>query len=203
MIADYLPVRCRAKYDKDGKIACSFISLSKNNCPRDFRARLLQNRVEQTINYHSKINRLSGTTIERSLFTTRERFYGNEEFEAYCKIGESFSVEKLRGCLEFINSNGYGKKKSTGKGNIECTVESGAPGISSTAANAFMTLSNYVPRADEPVSGYYRVFTKYGKLGGHFASSPISDGDTPMPFKYPLVMFEAGSVFEVEKEAND
>jgi CRISPR-associated protein Csm4 len=202
MIADYLPERCKAKYDKEGKIACNFISVSKNNCPLDFRVRILQNRMERTINYHSKINRLSGTTIERSLFTTKERFYGNEEFEAYCKIGDSFSLEKLRSCLEFINSDGYGKKKSTGKGNIQCMVGSGDPEISSKATNAFMTLSNYVPRANDPTSGYYRVFTKYGKLGGHFASSPISGGGTPMPFKYPLIMFEAGSVFEVGKAAN-
>ena len=44
------------------------------------------------------------------------------------------------------------------------------------------------------------IFTKYGKLGGHFANSPISGTGSPMPFKYPLVMFEAGSVFKKEKE---
>jgi CRISPR-associated protein Csm4 len=200
VIADYLPKYCPNKYNKDGKIACSFISFSKNNCPQNFRARLGKNMEESAIIYHSKINRLSGTTIEQSLFTTKETFFGGEEFEAYCKIGNDFSIDKLRNCLEFINSDGYGKKKSTGKGNIQCTIESGHPGISATGANAFMTLSNYMPAATDSSVGYYRVFTKYGKLGGHFANSPISGIGSPMPFKYPLVMFEAGSVFKKEKE---
>ena len=195
IIADYLPDACPNKYDESGKIACGFISSSKNKCPPKYKAQFKNNRIEEAVTYHSKINRLSGTTIEKSLFTTEDTFFGNEEFEAYCKIGTGFSLKKLTCCLEFINNYGYGKKKSSGKGNIKCTIENGDPGISITEANAFMTLSNYVPKTGDPTNGYYRVLTKYGKLGGHFASSPITNEGNPMPFKYPLIMFEAGSVF--------
>lgn len=199
-IADYLDEPCPVKYGVDGKIACGFISNTETPCPLKYKSRLDRIRTEQTINYHSKINRLSCTTSEGSLFTTEEIFFGNCEFEAFCKIGNSFSIDKLKVCLEFINNNGYGRKKTTGKGNIKCNLEKDKYDISTKNSNAFMSLSNYVPGADDPKTGYYRIFTKYGKLGGHFASSPIISGKNPIPFKYPLVMFEAGSVFKLKEE---
>jgi hypothetical protein len=59
-------------------------------------------------------------------------------------------------------------------------------------------LSNYVPCQNDPQTGFYKAITKYGKLGGHFASSSIIPDSNPTPFKYPLVMFEPGSVFEMD-----
>jgi len=193
-IAGNLPTSCPDKYDNDNKITCGYISCSGKPCPQQFGEHIDKTGTQQMIVYHSKINRLSGTTHEGSLFTTNENFYGAEDFEIYCKIGENFTEEKLKDCLEFINMNGYGRKKSTGKGKIECTLESDYPDIVKSA-NAFMSLSNYVPKADEATNGYYSILTKYGKLGGHFASSSLTTGENPIPFKYPLIMFEAGSVF--------
>lgn len=202
-IAEYLPGECQAKY-KDGKMSCPHVSFSDNLCPSDFNSQRQQLGHEKAVVYHSKINRLSGTTGEGSLFTTEETFFPTQEFEIYCKLGRGFSAEKLRSCLEFITLSGYGKKKSSGKGDIECRFENSDPDKVPAEANAFMTLSNYVPSAQDPTIGYYRAFTKYGKLGGHFASSPLSAlsvGANPTPFKYPLVMFEAGSIFKTTTHA--
>lgn len=156
-----------------------------------------------SVTYHAKINRLSGTAIDGGLFTTPEIFYSNSEFEAYCKIGHGFSEEKLKQCMEFININGFGRKKSSGKGSIHCTVERITDDVTDDVTddtNAFMSLSNYVPSHDDPQRGFYKLLTKYGKLGGHFASSSIIPGKNPTPFKYPIVMFESGSVFKVDKK---
>lgn len=161
----------------------------------------LQNTIEvPSIIYHAKVNRLSGTAIDGGLFTTNDNFYSNNDFEAYCKIGTGFSEEILEKCLEFINVNGFGRKKSTGKGAVKCTIEKIIDGFSNPDANAFMTLSNYVPCQNDPQKGFYKLRTKYGKLGGHFASSSIIPGSDPTPFKYPVVIFESGSVFKMDKK---
>lgn len=152
-----------------------------------------------SITYHAKIDRLSSAAIDGGLFTTNDMFYANNEFEAYCKIGSGFSEEKLKQCMEFINIDGFGRKKSTGKGSVKCTIER-ISDDSMFDANAFMTLSNYVPCQDDPQKGFYKLLTKYGKLGGHFASSSIIPGNNPTPFKYPVVMFESGSVFKMDKK---
>lgn len=194
-IADYLPLKCQAKY-KDGKMSCPHVSFSDNQCPAGFNNEGRQIDYAKVVIYHSKINRLSGTTGDGSLYTTEEAFFPTQEFEIYCKLGHGFSAAKLKNCLEFITISGYGKKKSSGKGNIECRFENSNPDKVPAEANAFMALSNYVPSAQDPTIGFYRAFTKYGKLGGHFASSPLSEGANPTPFKYPLIMFEAGSIFK-------
>jgi CRISPR-associated protein Csm4 len=152
-----------------------------------------------SVTYHAKIDRLSGAAIDGGLFTTNDMFYANNEFEAYCKIGPGFSEETFKQCIEFINIGGFGRKKSTGKGSVKCTIER-IGDDSMFDANAFMTLSNYVPCQDDPQKGFYKLLTKYGKLGGHFASSSIIPGKNPTPFKYPVLMFEAGSVFKMVKK---
>ncbi len=153
-----------------------------------------------SVTYHVKINRLSSAAIDGGLFTTPEIFYSNSDFEAYCKIGSGFSEQKLKQCLEFINIDGFGRKKSTGKGSVHCTIEGITDDFEIVDANAFMSLSNYVPCHDDPQTGFYKLHTKHGKLGGHFASSSIIPGKNPTPFKYPIVMFESGSVFKVDKK---
>jgi CRISPR/Cas system CSM-associated protein Csm4 (group 5 of RAMP superfamily) len=56
-----------------------------------------------------------------------------------------------------------------------------------------MTLSLYIPTANDPVNGYYGIVYKYGKLGGLYAKG--IDAVHGNPFKVPLVMFAAGSIF--------
>ncbi len=198
-IVDFLPTVCNVKY-RDGKLACDDFSSSVRRCPTEFREQIRNSTAQRTTIYHSKINRLTGIAVDGGLFTTDETFYGSGDFETHCKTGDDFSEETLRTCLDYINLSGYGRKSSTGKGRLHCTVESCDDDMTSSSDNAFMTLSNYVPRATDPDHGFYRLFTKYGKLGGHFANSPLITGSNPLPFKYPLLMFEAGSVFLSENQ---
>jgi CRISPR-associated protein Csm4 len=188
-IAAFLPTDCPVKY-RDKKICCHHLSSAVSlSCPPEYKDILSSVAELPSVTYHAKINRLSGTAIDGGLFTTPEIFYSNSEFETYCKIGSSFSEQKLKQCIEFINIDGFGRKKSIGKGSVKCTIDR-ISDDSMFDANAFMTLSNYVPCQDDPQKGFYKLLTKYGKLGGHFASSSIIPGNNPTPFKYPVVMFE-------------
>ncbi len=198
-IMNYLPTVCTAK-TKDGKVVCGHFSSSVGRCPAEFREQIKNATPQRTSIYHAKINRLTSIAIDGGLFTTDETFHGNGDFEIYCKSDDDFSEETLRTCLEYINLSGYGRRSSAGKGRLYCALESYDDEVIFSSANAFMTLSNYIPRATDPTDGFYRLFTKYGKLGGHFASSPLIAGNNPMPFKYPLLMFEAGSVFLAENQ---
>jgi CRISPR-associated protein Csm4 len=195
-----LPSDCIAKY-RNGKIACNYLSSKiPYYCPPEFKNLVAFVEGLTDITYHAKVDRLLGTAIDGGLFTTNDNFYSNNDFEAYCKIGPRFSEETLKNCLDFINVDGFGRKKSTGKGEIHCKLEKIDDGFVNADANAFMALSNYVPSQDDPRKGFYKLITKYGKLGGHFANSSIIPDSNPTPFKYPLIMLEPGSVFKIENK---
>ncbi|MBI2412901.1 MAG: hypothetical protein HYV24_06805 [Deltaproteobacteria bacterium] len=143
---------------------------------------------------HNSINRL-GRISDTGLYTQEETFFKGDagKFEIYIKTN-FFSLENIRDIFAFIGENGYGRDKSTGKGHFK--VEGILEGIlrdavlpEVSAPNAFMTLSSYVPGADDPTIGYYNLIHKFGKLGGDFA------GGSKIPFKKPLVMLAPGSVF--------
>lgn len=144
---------------------------------------------------HSTISRVTGTTgDEGSLFELEEHALNTSRGESdiisvYCKIKDGYE-DTLLSLFQDLSRIGYGKKKSIGKGafDIEGHLETfdkldGLPG-----ANGFMSLSSFIPAKTDPTKGFYKVFVKYGKLGGEYAFC----GN---PFKKPLVMLTAGSVF--------
>ena len=97
--------------------------------------------------------------------------------------------------MKYIELSGFGADASIGKGNLKFTSIENFKLPESENPNAFMTISNFIPTKDDldNVDGtnlWYKIFTKYPKVGGHFA---LTD-----PFKKPLVFMEAGSVFKVK-----
>lgn len=139
---------------------------------------------------HNSMNRL-GRISATGLYTQGETFFKGDagKFEIYIKTN-LFSLKDIEDIFAFIGENGYGRDKSTGKGHFRVEgIRKGAclPEVSNP--NAFMTLSSYVPGAEDPTNGYYSLIHKFGKLGGDFA------GGSKVPFKKPLVMLAPGSVF--------
>jgi len=63
-------------------------------------------------------------------------------------------------------------------------------------ANAFVTLSSFCPREDDPTEGIYKTFVKYGKLGEEF-------NFCGNPFKKPLLMVKTGSVFKTQGQPKE
>ncbi len=93
--------------------------------------------------------------------------------------------------LKEVAKSGYGRKKSIGKGqfSVEEVSEFCFPEIKD--ANGFVALSNFCPAESDPTEGLYKTLVKYGKLGEEFTFC----GN---PFKRPLLMIKAGSVFKTE-----
>lgn len=119
----------------------------------------------------------------------------NEKWDIY--FLSSMNKETILNVLNFIGHNGYGRNASRGSGSfiIECFYElSGSERFDmySGQENGFMTLSSsYMPLAGEIEdieSSRYKLISKIGRLGGHWASLKNSH-------KYPVVMARAGSVF--------
>jgi len=141
----------------------------------------------------NQINRLTGTTGGKEtdfaigrLFNFPQQYL--EMVSIYMKVAEDF-VETLKELLDNLSKSGYGKRKTIGYGQFIVKSFNEFEGFSLPKnANAFISLSNFVPAAGDPTRGYWGILVKYGKLGEAFAI-------TGNPFKKPLVMFKAGSCF--------
>lgn len=140
------------------------------------------------------IDRNSGTTPVKEqgggLYEFQETFQSEVSF--YARVSEHY-VDTLRLLLDYLAHTGYGKRKSVGYGALGAwsAVEFGGfGGPAASEADAFVSLSTFVPGRNDPADGYWSLLVKYGKLGEEFALSDV-------PFKRPLLMFRAGAVFRL------
>ena len=69
-------------------------------------------------------------------------------------------------------------------------------------ANAAVTLSMTAFDKIMEYPSYYRLMTKFGKLGGSYAFSSPTGGKT-RPFKKPVMMMEPGSIFFTSERLNN
>jgi CRISPR-associated protein Csm4 len=158
-------------------------------------------RVKTRIVLKNQINRLTGTTsgpgqegeeAGGNLFNLQETAFLTKsgEISVYVQVRHSDWTDRLQTLFEQTAQAGFGAKKSTGYGKF--TVEAFEPFVFEEieGANGFVTLSNFVPGAGDPTDGYYQLLLKYGKLGEEYAKL-----EEKSPFKFPLIMFQAGAVF--------
>jgi CRISPR-associated protein Csm4 len=146
-----------------------------------------------SVTIKNQINRFSGTTGGKEtdtatghLFNFPQRYL--ETVSIYVKVADDF-VETTKDLFDNLSKSGYGKRKTIGYGQFIIKSFDEFVGFESPKnANAFISLSNFVPAADDPTRGYWGILVKYGKLGEEFAI-------TGNPFKKPLVMFKVGSCF--------
>lgn len=137
---------------------------------------------------HNTINRLTNSTlVEGGVFSLKETFVS--AIDIYLKASSEEWKNRVFGLLRELSQAGYGRKKSIGKGQFSVVElnECNFPTIEK--ANGFVTLSNFCPAEGDPTEGLYETFVKYGKLGEDFTFC----GN---PFKRPLLMIKAGSVFK-------
>lgn len=183
-------------------------SLSSIQMGRDF---LLEGfkkpEIDTQTNLHNTFNRLAARVSEGGLFSQTETYYPSESrINFYVKLDEDlFSLARLENLLKgYLEISGYGADKSVGKGNIKFIGIKDSDLPQTDQPNAFISLSSFIPKADDPSNGFYVPILKYGKLGEHYASSKINKPDRNNrmiglnPFKKPLYMFKAGSTFSID-----
>jgi len=139
------------------------------------------------ITLKNQINRLTSTTDKEHPLYNFEEYYW-PEITIYLKVSDDF-IDTARQLFQYVAKTGYGKRKSIGYGELESMTFEPFKGFEQPEkANGFVSLSNFVPAADDPREGYWRLMVKYGKLGEEWASEDNV-------FKKPLLMLEAGSTF--------
>lgn len=164
---------------------------------------------EQIVTPHAAINRNTGTTgggddeEERAgnlyettswvLAESKKRPKNSDEattkqsLEIYLRATEKWP-EKVEALFQAMSKTGFGGNKSVGLGTFEVEKMEAWDRFNSTAgADAFVSLSSYVPAETDPTDGRGRLRLKHGKLG-----EQAGGGN---PFKRPLLQFEPGAVF--------
>lgn len=154
----------------------------------------LETKEQRMIVQHNTIDRIKGSVKEGGLYSQEETFFDRDHgiFEIYLKTNY-FSRNDLERIFKYISTQGFGRDKSAGKGNFIFEITDGLALTEAEKPNAFMTLSSYIPEENDPTKGYYNIIHKFGKLGGTYAKGISEVGGNP--FKVPLIMFSAGSVF--------
>ncbi|MBT9168298.1 MAG: hypothetical protein DDT19_01643 [Syntrophomonadaceae bacterium] len=138
---------------------------------------------------HNTISRATNTTLdEGGLYDLPETFSAVSHMTLYLKIADGWE-DKIEKCLKLLGEMGVGKRRSAGKGGFNVFEFAPFAGLDALdGANAFVSLSHFVPAPDDPSHGNYKTIVKYPKLDREYAISPN-------PFKYPLILLVPGSVF--------
>lgn len=140
---------------------------------------------------HNRFDRVTGRAAEGGLYDFEETFYSkadNTHLKWWFFIQtQTLTKDEIEKILNYIAWNGFGADNSSGKGVLKILnlKEFNIPPCPS--ANAILSLANFYPSSPECLNGYYNLITKFGKLGGAFASGYN-------PFKKPVIMIEAGAI---------
>jgi len=168
-----------------------YITLSEFNCAISGQPASLLAGVEPPhtvrVTLKNQLNRLTTTTDDEHPLYNFEEHY-SPHITIYLKVSDDF-VDTARELFQYIAQTGYGKRKSVGYGQVESMSFQPFDGFTLPhKPNGFVTLSNFVPAPNDPVTGFWNVTVKYGKMGEEWASEDQA-------FKKPLLMLEAGSTF--------
>jgi len=145
---------------------------------------------------HNKINRLTNTVLAKGgLFFTKDLYVSPKEpLHFHILIAtNTYTESDIISLFADALCCGYGRDKSTGKGKIKVgkIIPFEMPKVENP--NAVLLLGPCAPKENDPADGYWQVFTRYGKLGGDWATGPGPTGEHN-PFKKPVTMLKAGSV---------
>lgn len=197
---------CSSK--KDDKVCSKIGTPCSKLFPKSEKKCTLKATETTVVTLHNTINRLNGQVLEEGGFYPQdETFFDKDhcEFDLYISIDEEkVKEDKLKKILEFIGENGFGKDKNIGKGHFKLVSlneikdfpEPKDEKDKDGKEDYLLALSHFVPDAsDSPTDAYYSLITKYGKLGGHYATSADK-----VPFKKPIIFLKEGSLIKYSKD---
>ncbi|MGD9099611.1 MAG: hypothetical protein PVF45_03960 [Anaerolineae bacterium] len=193
-----------AKADKDIR----WLSLDEfNACRRGERVALGQRPqvLSRRTVLKNQINRLTGGTTPVEGQDEGGHLYAADELvfvdasgvspvgldvSIYVKARDEALAARAEKLLKCLSRSGYGAKKSAGYGHFALASWERFTDFDEAPpdADGFISLSNWTPARGDPTQGFYATMVKYGKLGESLA---VSEN----PFKFPLLMFKAGSSF--------
>lgn len=157
----------------------------------------------------NRIDRITGTVPEEGgggLFQREKTWFPpGTILDLYVEVNDPEWESGVDWFLtEFLPDYGFGADKSIGMGafSIARDVDFDESLFSSDDHSAGMSLSFSAFPGMGDIPAFYRLKTKFGKLGGDYAASSPTGGD-PRPFKKPILMYEPGVVFLTPSRLND
>ena len=174
----------------------------KNSCDDEALYELLQNgdvdeeeKKITELSSHNVISREIGTVSSEGggLFTREKIWYDSKiSLDIYVLINDSTMETRVDNFLtQYLPQNGFGADKSLGMGAFDVYRDEGFdPGdFKVVSANARMSLSLAAFPDMVNYPAFYRLKTKFGKLGGDFSVASPTGGAT-RPFKKPVLMYD-------------
>jgi CRISPR-associated protein Csm4 len=149
---------------------------------------------------HNVISRETGTVSSEGggLFTREKTWYDSKiSLDIYVLINDSAMETMVDNFLtQYLPQNGFGADKSLGMGAFDICRDKGfdPSDFEVASANARMSLSLAAFPDMGNYPAFYRLKTKFGRLGGDFSVASPTGGAT-RPFKKPVLMYEEGAVF--------
>lgn len=161
------------------------------------------NQMKEEMVMRTAVNRTTGSALEAQLYNCSEDFYApGVKLNIWIRFFSHDYIDKVEKWFHYLESYGYGADLSTGAGQFKIAAFSEEDGSLPEAStpNAFITISNFSPKATDPVDGYYNYIVKRGKLGGLWSVVGLDGSSKPNVWKNPVVMFTPGSVFKFDDE---
>jgi CRISPR-associated protein Csm4 len=198
----YVPVERWLRLKDDYSEEKLYESFAAGNITAD------QEAFEIEVAASNMIDRVSGTVPQEGggLFQREKIWYHQGvALDMYVEINREELVSLTSWFLtEYLPKSGFGADKSVGMGCLTITPdESFDPEIFEVKdPNARLSLSLASFPGMNAYPAFYRLMTKFGKLGGTFAVVSPTGGD-PNPFKKPILMYEPGAVFFCSSSLSD
>jgi CRISPR-associated protein Csm4 len=151
----------------------------------------VENPIQASTRVQTAIDRDLGSAADGQLFETDTQHLGNSVAALSLYVRSDRHLGEVLACLTATAWTGFGKKSSSGLGAFELV---GAPEAcewmdSRPGANAWMSLSHFVPAADDPTDGRWGTHVTFPKFHGNAVANV---------FKGAVVMLTPGSVFRVD-----
>jgi CRISPR-associated protein Csm4 len=151
------------------------------------------------------INRLDGSALEGGGLFHRLKLWYNTTLDLYVEINQAELEPVVKWFLtDYLPATGFGADKSVGMGHLhiaqDSSFDSQSFAVNSPDARLSLSLAAFPDMAE--TDAFYRLKTKFGKLGGSYVTySPT--GGPPNPFKKPVLMYEPGAVFLTASPLNN
>lgn len=150
----------------------------------------------RNVSLHNTIDREMGRSMQENGIYEIESMYPQESqyFSIFVRVENENTIKELLHLFEIVSIEGFGKKKSSGFGHFSILGIKQRSDLDMAQSNgdAVLWLSHGVPKKLDPINGWYKIDTKYGKLGNQYAARNN-------PFKKPFTRIQPGAVFRVEK----
>ena len=152
---------------------------------------------------HNQIDRMTGGTGEGLLFYQPETFFSRwGGLWALLRADATLVESRIRPALRYLSDTGLGANRMTGKGQFEIKLTD-APALpdASGRANAFVSLSRYLPNTGEwspegPLA--YQITTLWPKREQKYPRMEAGQSTTPV-YKRRIRVFEPGAVFAIKE----